>query len=1449
MKFLSGCIGKVLLVILCILLGVVLTLGGIVGAGYFILVSDGMMGVVEEKANESGAVTLEFSDEVKDMSILNWATGIGEIAGSLSEENGPTIGDLEKYIGMDIISSTLADFLKMDQSVIQGASLVGDETGIAAVITQEMTMKNVVEMVGDENFLPDMPLFADDSEFMQKPLKEAFSGLTEYPIGSFITVDESSAKIMRTLATIPITEIADTIPTMPLSDFIDITDDTHPVMKAISDLSINDLGTSALTDKINTMKLSDILSDMNEDDTNKVLYSLRDLTVGDLSGSAANTLINSMFLGEIMDIDSSSNKALQSLKYSCITAQYVTLTSPRYSSDLTYAYTAGPSYKYLSSNPDGSYYVAYYPETHEYTVKKSDENLPVTAHGNYAITYEIYYPTESLVDSTAVVNGITFTVVTEDDAPVVDGDKTLLAATLYVNPDDGEVSTDESTVKIKNRYHALYDEDGLFLFVNGFDDEEYKGVMLLSPECVDTGTVDTTKKSLQSYNEYKINSDGDKYFDFKAIREENEDPIAAGEKNKSVTIGDTDYPVYKFYPLQGINETMNDITLGGVMEIDESSPRIMKSLKDTKITEMGSVIDTMPLGDMIDPGDSRILHSLSKTPLNQMSTAINSLFIDELMDINDNSSRMLKALRYASLESKTTDLVASSLIQSGTPEFLAALNSSDYAAREVAYYSAYKMPDETVLNRYYYSYEEDPTTHDVTLTGVYVLYLTDTDTTKETLNSTTNLTETTFFVVKPYNDRVFVNLSTLVQKDSIDLTDTDNAEIVAAEAPENTYYYAVDGGGKITDTYYIATGTTPTVENGLTLLTHVLPMSRPQVGMNDKTNELVLADVMEITSGSSKILRNLAQTKVTKMGSRIDTMTLGEMVDTGSSKLLTALSTTTLNDLGSKVNTLFIDEFITIDSSSSQMIRSLQYATLESQLQYIDTTSPDYYYSDDLALASTTNYGYYQSLEVADYAAYVKSDSTVKNRYYYHVTDNAIDAAYILYYTENDTEKTSDGQTAFYKTTLYEQKVYSFIDITTLIDADDVDSAVGDNAAILAAEDSEKDYLHVVDGSDQITHLYEYAGGPERLVEIDFSDPNNLTETETYYAVKEGSDYVTETGHPENIKVYRVTERYNRPLIGLSDKTNELTLGDVFSEENLNSGVLSLIDSKTKLNKISTAVATAVQNSSVAVLVDTGVISGSTFATTNFTGMAKERKAFIYNSTMTDMLNGMINFIAHPITGTQINYAPVSPVQKKITKTSFASLTEFVTAYEQYDELEFTGGNVTVHIDPTVDDAKWGVYVNDVLTHYAIPIFNLIGSSSITFDTPNSEPVYIAVYSIGNTLTRSITQTTFYSLTEFTSIYAGQYNQLEFSGAVTVSIDPTDDAAFLVDTNTYAIPTFYTKGANLVTFSGANVVFTDSSAGTERTYDYGAHQAAYYYDATHSLTAESANIKIVDITN
>ena len=133
--------------------------------------------------------------------------------------------------------------------------------------------------------------------------------------------------------------------------------------------------------------------------------------------------------------------------------------------------------------------------------------------------------------------------------------------------------------------------------------------------------------------------------------------------------------------LDEIPEEIQHLTLGEVITIDESSPAILKYLKDTPIDQITSMIDTMPLdvaieinssspkflrtlaargatisnigslindltlGDMVDIGDSRILSALAGSTLDTLASDVDNLTIGDIVDTNDpNAPKILKSL-------------------------------------------------------------------------------------------------------------------------------------------------------------------------------------------------------------------------------------------------------------------------------------------------------------------------------------------------------------------------------------------------------------------------------------------------------------------------------------------------------------------------------------------------------------------------------------------------------------------------------------------------------------------------------------------------------------------------------------------------------------------------------------------------------------------------------------
>ena len=890
------------------------------------------------------------------------------------------------------------------------------------------------------------------------------------------------------------------------------------------------------------------------------------------------------------------------------------------------------------------------------------------------------------------------------------------------------------------------------------------------------------------------------------------------------------------------------------------------------------------LTNMSEDDTNKVLYSLKDTTVGELSGTeadklIKSMFLAEIMDIDATSNLTLQSLQYACIASQYVTLTSPSFSLDGAYAYvpgsdLSLLRQNTDNSCYVKYY-----PEKTVytcvrdnanaiamqnggypIDYRIYRPTSSLTNNSVTVNGVTFTAVTDEDNLPVTSgeNGENTLVHATLYVnqkdatfaedagtatVKNRYHALYDENGNLLFFNGFDETTIKGALYLPTQCVDSIDLDKQSVGSvaehKISGTNYLDR---KALKSSETILFHdsniPVYVYRPLEGINEKMNDLTLEGVIEINESSPLLLKSIRSTKITEMGTKIDTMTLGEMVDAGSSKLLQSLSDTTLNGLSNKINTLFIDEIVSLDSSSSQMIKALRYATLESQLEYIDIST-----LQNSDLLSTTDANVYHALETNFYGNYEKADGTIVNRYYYKVTGGAVDETYVLYYNENDDVKTQGGNTAFYKVRKYEQKTYSYVDLTTLTLPTDVDPLVGVNQSILNAREADNTYYYAVDGAGAITQEYIVSlkdGVPEL-------NPSDATQT----------------------RVYTVTEKYNRPMIGLSDKTSELTLGDVFSAETLEKGVLGLIDSKTKLNNISSEVANAVQNSSVAILADTGVIAQSTFNGGNFASLAKERKSFIYNSTMTDMLSGMIGFVAHPLDTSAmiptIDYSKVSPAHVNITETAFDTLTQFVAAYSQYNEVEFTGGAVTVTVDTadgSDDNRLWGRDSNNdnVIDYYVIPVFSIVGSNGVVFRDSASAPVQvdIAVYNVKTD--KTAIDTTYATLCDFVNAYR-QYDTLTLTGNVTVNVDmnPGSDDILIwgVDTNNdsvvdyFNIPTYSVEGSFTITFTGngsaaVNPVCFDDLPNKYTTYHQ--HQVAYYYDSTSSIAPEAANTKIERIS-
>lgn len=231
--FAGGCVGKALLVILCILLGVVLTLGGLAVGGYIVLTKDGMVGTISDQVEKNTSVELAFDDSVKAMSVMDWGK---EILAAVSDMSSKEIGALEKLIGVSIISNTIEEVIGVEAEVVKTSTL--DKLG--ETVSNNLTINNAKDKFGIE--FPDMPIFAD-AEFLASPLATAFSDFESYTLGEVIEITDESNAVLRELKDVAIKDIGaastdTTIKSMFLCELITINDDSNMTLKALKYSSI-----------------------------------------------------------------------------------------------------------------------------------------------------------------------------------------------------------------------------------------------------------------------------------------------------------------------------------------------------------------------------------------------------------------------------------------------------------------------------------------------------------------------------------------------------------------------------------------------------------------------------------------------------------------------------------------------------------------------------------------------------------------------------------------------------------------------------------------------------------------------------------------------------------------------------------------------------------------------------------------------------------------------------------------------------------------------------------------------------------------------------------------------------------------------------------------------------------------------------------------------------------
>ena len=291
-----------------IIIGIVIAVLAAGGGLYYLLTKEGTMGKIEE-SGVGQSLSLEFSDEQKEMSVLAYAQAVIEAVADLS---GKPIGDIEDLVGTRKLSETISDAVGITPETVRTSS-IGD---LGKTISANLTVDGMSDKFSIS--LPDdIPLFTSE-DFLGQPVSEAFGDLSAYTMDNFITVvyDEdataenpASSKLIQKIGQKTLNEVSSDMDAIiqdtTIGEVIEVDEATaSPVMKYLKDWKIGELDKAeALDDNgdpipgtggaLQNMKISDAveITDAsapvlryfrdNETKLDEIDAALKTMTIGD----------------------------------------------------------------------------------------------------------------------------------------------------------------------------------------------------------------------------------------------------------------------------------------------------------------------------------------------------------------------------------------------------------------------------------------------------------------------------------------------------------------------------------------------------------------------------------------------------------------------------------------------------------------------------------------------------------------------------------------------------------------------------------------------------------------------------------------------------------------------------------------------------------------------------------------------------------------------------------------------------------------------------------------------------------------------------------------------------------------------------------------------------------------------------------------------------------------
>ena len=312
-------------IIIGIIIGILIIVLAVGVGGYVILTQEGMVGTIDDAVDE-----VSFEDEYRELSLLAF---LDKAMAALGDLENKSIGEVEKIVGTDGITATIADSVGVSQGIIKTSSL----SNLGNSLSSNLNLAGMSDTFGIA--LPeDIPLFQND-DFLNEPVAEAFGSLDDYTLDSFIEViyeDEATADkpassgLLQNLGGLKLSELSsgmdEIIDNTYITDILDVDENSSEIMKYLASGGEggNPVKVGELDGAVNDMKISNAVEIGS--DASPVLKYLRDceLTITAEDGTTTveigaslnniNEAIKQMTIGDAVEIASGSSMVLQYMK-------------------------------------------------------------------------------------------------------------------------------------------------------------------------------------------------------------------------------------------------------------------------------------------------------------------------------------------------------------------------------------------------------------------------------------------------------------------------------------------------------------------------------------------------------------------------------------------------------------------------------------------------------------------------------------------------------------------------------------------------------------------------------------------------------------------------------------------------------------------------------------------------------------------------------------------------------------------------------------------------------------------------------------------------------------------------------------------------------------------------------------------------------------------------------